>query len=305
MLSRTFIHLPGVGQATERKLWKAGVASWQDYLSREELLPAARRGLVARGLAASEERLAAGDAEWFAQSLPAAESWRLASHFMARAAYVDIETTGLGETSHITAIALYDGERARTYVHGVNLEAFADDIRAFDLLVTFNGRCFDAPIIERELKIRLPSAHVDLRHVLKSVGLRGGLKSCEKQLRLDREELDGVDGYFAVLLWHEYETTGDPAALETLLAYNRGRLSLSLAASPGPCLQRKARGHALCRRAPARASARGEPAHGRPGAHRPAEGALRALRPLSGGTAAAKGRPVGRLPGPRLISATR
>jgi uncharacterized protein YprB with RNaseH-like and TPR domain len=220
MLSRTFIHLPGVGQATERKLWKAGVASWQDYLSREELLPAARRGLVARGLAASEERLAAGDAEWFADNLPAAESWRLASHFMARAAYVDIETTGLGETSHITAIALYDGERARTYVHGVNLEAFADDIRAFDLLVTFNGRCFDAPIIERELQIRLPRAHVDLRHVLKSVGLRGGLKSCEKQLRLDREELDGVDGYFAVLLWHEYETTGDPAALETLLAYN-------------------------------------------------------------------------------------
>lgn len=29
-----------------------------------------------------------------------------------------------------------------------------------------------------------------------------------------------MDGYFAVLLWHEYERHGDSRALETLLAYN-------------------------------------------------------------------------------------
>jgi uncharacterized protein len=63
-------------------------------------------------------------------------------------------------------------------------------------------------------------AHIDLRYVLRSLGYRGGLKSCEKQLGIDRQELDGVDGMFAVYLWREYLRTGDRRVLETLLAYN-------------------------------------------------------------------------------------
>ena len=63
-------------------------------------------------------------------------------------------------------------------------------------------------------------AHIDLRHVLASLGYKGGLKSCEKQLDIYRGEMDGVDGWFAVLLWHEYVNNGNDKALETLLAYN-------------------------------------------------------------------------------------
>ena len=37
---------------------------------------------------------------------------------------------------------------------------------------------------------------------------------------LSRGNLDGVDGYFAVLLWREYKKTGDQRVLDTLLAYN-------------------------------------------------------------------------------------
>ena len=57
-------------------------------------------------------------------------------------------------------------------------------------------------------------------HVLRSLGITGGLKGCEKKLGIDRKELDGVDGYFAVLLWREYLKSGNRAALDTLLAYN-------------------------------------------------------------------------------------
>jgi len=46
------------------------------------------------------------------------------------------------------------------------------------------------------------------------------VKKCEKSLGMDREELDGVDGYFAVLLWNEYKRNQNQKALETLLAYN-------------------------------------------------------------------------------------
>ena len=44
---------------------------------------------------------------------------------------------------------------------------------------------------------------------MSSLGYRGGLKGCEKCLGLDRAELDGVDGYFAVLLWNEYRKSGN------------------------------------------------------------------------------------------------
>jgi hypothetical protein len=37
---------------------------------------------------------------------------------------------------------------------------------------------------------------------------------------MDRGDLKDVDGFFAVLLWDEYQRTGDQKALDTLLAYN-------------------------------------------------------------------------------------
>jgi hypothetical protein len=44
-------------------------------------------------------------------------------------------------------------------------------------------------------------------------------KKCEKALGIDRKELDGVDGYFAVVLWNDYKRNKNQKALETLLAY--------------------------------------------------------------------------------------
>jgi uncharacterized protein YprB with RNaseH-like and TPR domain len=61
---------------------------------------------------------------------------------------------------------------------------------------------------------------IDLRYVLKSLGYSGGLKGCEAQLGIDRGDLTGVDGFFAVLLWNDYVQSGNEKALETLLAYN-------------------------------------------------------------------------------------
>jgi hypothetical protein len=42
----------------------------------------------------------------------------------------------------------------------------------------------------------------------------------QRQIGINRGDLDGVDGFFAVLLWREYERYNDEKALETLLAYN-------------------------------------------------------------------------------------
>ncbi|MCK9241103.1 ribonuclease H-like domain-containing protein [Desulfocurvus sp.] len=222
MLKHTFCHIPRVGVGTEEKYWRQGLACWDDALAGGAGALGPRATWVRQHLEQSCERLAAGDALWFARRLPSGQDWRLFADFRHAAAYVDIETTGLSRdgADHVTTIALYGGGRVRTYVHGRDLERFADDIRRFSLLVTFNGKSFDVPFLRRDLGIDLDMAHIDLRHVLRRVGLSGGLKAVERQLGLARQGLDGVDGYFAVLLWHEYRATGNPAALETLLAYN-------------------------------------------------------------------------------------
>jgi len=222
MLERTFCHIPGLSLRSERNLWRAGVTSWDAFCGNAPpALTATRRRGVEDHLAESRCRRAGDDAAWFAAALPAKEEWRLFPTFRHSIAYLDIETTGLSRgRDAITTIAVYDGRDIRHYVQGENLEDFPADIVNYRLLVTYNGKCFDVPFIEATFGIELPKAHIDLRYVLGSLGLRGGLKGCERALGLSRGDLDGVDGFLAVQLWDDWRRRGDRRTLETLLAYN-------------------------------------------------------------------------------------
>jgi len=195
--------------------------TWDDFKSPLPIkLPAVKISLITEYLQQSSLHLEA-DPCYFTDLLTTNQHWRIFPHYRHSTAYLDIETTGLNEYGdHITTIALYDGSTIKYYIHGDNLDDFVTDIKQYDVLVTYNGKTFDIPFIEKFFGIEMHQAHIDLRHVLRALGYAGGLKSCEKQLGLDRGELNGVDGYFAVLLWREYEKSGNPKALETLLAYN-------------------------------------------------------------------------------------
>ena len=222
MLKHSFCHLPGIGPKKERGLWAKGIVTWEDFLAAGSRSGAA--GKVAEQhirIRDSLRQLGHNNAEYFAALLPRSEMWRLFGTFRDQTAYLDIETTGMGQgLDHITCIGLFDGIEVQSFVQGRNLEAFADRILDYKLLVTFNGSCFDLPFIQQELQIRLPAAHVDLRFLLKSLGYAGGLKSVEKQFGLDRGCLSGADGFLAVLLWDRFQATNDERYLETLLAYN-------------------------------------------------------------------------------------
>ena len=221
MLNNTFVHIQGIGRKTEERFWEAGVRTWDDFRSPYPLnISAGKADLMERILDQSRANLP-DNPMYFSRLLPTREHWRLFPHYQNSTAYLDIETTGMdGYGDHITTISIYDGTDIRYYVYGDNLDDFVDDVIRYDLLVTYNGKCFDIPFIENFFRIKLNKAHIDLRYILKNLGYSGGLKGCEKQFGLDRGELDGVDGYFAVLLWREYERTGNRKALETLLAYN-------------------------------------------------------------------------------------
>ncbi|MCK4375627.1 MAG: ribonuclease H-like domain-containing protein [Candidatus Brocadiae bacterium] len=222
MLENTFCHMPGVGPRTERRLWSAGVLSWHDACaSSSTTLSPARADHVAHHATESLDQLSDGNARYFYDRLPCNQQWRLFPQFRHSVAYLDIETTGLAPPAdYITTIALYDGRSIRCYVQDENLEEFRDDIGDYSLLVTYSGKTFDVPFIRSYFGLRLDQAHIDLRYVLHSLGYKGGLKGCERQLGLDRGELAGVDGFFAVLLWHDFLSNGNQAALQTLLAYN-------------------------------------------------------------------------------------
>ncbi|CCO23900.1 ribonuclease H-like domain-containing protein [Maridesulfovibrio hydrothermalis] len=222
MLERTFCHLKGIGSTTEAKIWQAGVNNWNDVIEGVAApLSEAKMAALEKGCGESLQKLNESDANWFADRLPASDQWRMYSHFRGDVAYIDIETTGTdAHCCDITTIALWNGKEIKTYVQGKNLYDFEEEIACYPMIVSFNGKCFDVPFIEKYFGIKVEAAHIDLRFVFRSLGITGGLKGIERYFGMDRGDAEGLDGYFAVLLWNEYEMNGDDRALETLLAYN-------------------------------------------------------------------------------------
>jgi len=224
MIARSFIHLPKIGPASERRLWRRGVTDWQDFLAREDPVPgfsSMRWAELQQELAGSVDALTALDHAYFSRRLPPGEHWRTFERFRRRVAFLDIETTGLGNWADVTVVGVYDGVNMRTYVRGDNLDELEDDLARFALLVTYNGATFDLPFLRR----RFPAAewdhlHIDLRYPLHRLGYRGGLKGIERALGCERDpDIAHLDGFDAVRLWQEH-CRGSDEALALLIRYN-------------------------------------------------------------------------------------
>ena len=196
MLQNTFIHIQSIGAITEQRLWESGLRDWDEFTDDISIpLSGRRKYLLQKGIDESRQHLYQNNPVYFSKCLPANQSWRFFPEFRNSIAYLDIETTGLDRHYHsITTIALYDGESVQTYVQGQNLEDFIEDIQKYKVIVTYNGKSFDIPFIEHFFNIKLGQAHIDLRYILYSLGFRGGLKGCERQLGMDRGDLS-VDGH--------------------------------------------------------------------------------------------------------------
>jgi uncharacterized protein len=225
MLRQTFLHVPGIGYATEERLWRAGVRGWDDVSAgrHERIVP----GRVARRLEdwveASESALRKGRYRYFAENLPPREHWRAWPDFRDHAAYVDIETTGLDiGRDALTVVGVFDGRKTRSFVKGRNLEQLPQALEGRRLLVTFNGARFDLPFLRRAFpRMRLDQIHVDVMGPLRRLGFHGGLKRIEARLGIERSvPTVGLNGFDAVRLWRDYEA-GNEDALDSLLEYNR------------------------------------------------------------------------------------
>lgn len=230
MLTNTFVHTPGVGCSTERRIWASGIRDWNDFLARP-----GTAGLGSRLTKTVEEHLEASlsslnelDQRFFARFLPSREQWRVYPEFLDKMAYLDIETTGLGEEDQVTVIGLYDGRAMRQFVRGkpiggsLPLEEFKEAMEPYGVLVTFFGSGFDLPFLRREFgDLKEGRMHLDLCYLMRRLGFSGGLKRVEQSVGIRRsDETAGLNGWDAVRLWAEHRR-GSREALGLLLRYNR------------------------------------------------------------------------------------
>ncbi len=222
-LEQSFVPVDGVGETTERRLWAAGVTSWDEFGRDLNVHGVGERTAdrIESFVAEATGRLDRRDGRFFHERLPSGERFRMWETFRDEAACFDIETTGLEpEGSVVTTVSVHRGGETTTLVRGEDLTADrVADLLDVPLLVTFNGRQFDVPFLEQSFGVSLDAAHLDLRYPCAALGLTGGLKRVEREVGVDRDRPD-LSGRDAIRLWRQYER-GDDDALDTLVSYNR------------------------------------------------------------------------------------
>ncbi len=219
MIRSTFQLAPGIGPYRERQLWDAGVTAWDRLLAGPEVVLSPRLdGRVREAVGSARAALSAGDAARLGAMLPQRERWRLFGLFAEEAGYLDIETDFEGRP---TAVGILDRGGPRLFLRDRDLEGFQEATAGWKLIVTFNGLAFDVPMLRRAFPgWRPPPIHVDLCHLWRRLGHRGGLKLLEHEQGIGRpNHLQGVDGRDAIRLWSAWER-GDKDALRIFAEYN-------------------------------------------------------------------------------------
>jgi len=221
-IKSTFIHLNKVGNKTEKELWTKKIFTWDAYQSQIENTNLFFDRTISK-LSESFQALENNDVDFFANTLPKKEYFRLALSFPQDVIFLDIETTGLSRYyDHITMIGWSLNGEYDYYVQGIDKEdKFREALNKSKIIVTFNGAIFDIPFIKNYFKdIKTPQCHIDLRFLAKGVDLSGGQKSIEDQIGFKRSKsLKNTDGYMATVFWDEYKW-GKKSSLEKLIAYN-------------------------------------------------------------------------------------
>lgn len=229
LIQSHFALFPGIGPKLEALIWSYGITTWDKMLSFKpdplhpwltSRLPHPDR--LKEAIVIWQKELSANNFSFFADGLSNLNLWLLWKRFPNKFCFLDIETTGIDIKSVMTVVSLYMKGEMFTFQRGVNLEYLLDHIEKDMILVSYNGRRFDVPFIERELQQTIPNHHLDLMNVLHEMGIKGGLKKSEIILGLKRsEEVVSIDGSLAPRLWYDYIENGNLRSLDLLVAYNQ------------------------------------------------------------------------------------
>lgn len=227
MIQNSFIFLERITAARERRIWRQGILSWEDFLRAGKIkgIAGAAKKYYDRRIMEARRKLYEGNSGYFAGLMPQTEHWRLYDFFKDEAVYLDIETDGMSDNCDVTLIGLFDGYDTKTMIRGVNLDwkLLRRELEKYRMIVTFNGSVFDVPFIRKrygEVMSKVP--HFDLRFCCRRIGLNGGLKKIEKELGIRRSNaiIEGLYGGDAVQLYRMWRGSGDDYYLRLLVEYN-------------------------------------------------------------------------------------
>jgi len=221
-VENSFIPVRGVGEKTERRLWRDGIRDWEAF-EEHGPLSGKRRNRTMEYIEEARFALRSKDAEFFVRRHPDSEAWRVSRTFEEDACFFDIETTGLDcNRNKITVVSFHMDTETTTLVRGDDLTPgnVESVLQEAGMLVSYNGKRFDAPFLEADLGLDVDTPHLDLMYMCRRLGMTGGLKTVEKELGIGRNGVEDIDGREAVRLWYAYED-GDTDALERLIEYNR------------------------------------------------------------------------------------
>ena len=226
MLRNSFIFLTHIGEKTEKNIWAQGIRTWEDFLKQDHIkgISDEKKAGYDTALKKAITAYANRDIDHFNYVLPKRQMWRLYPEFGKNAAFLDIETTGLAIYSTVTVVGIYHQDKMISLIQGrdLNKTNIKKALKGASMVCTFNGTMFDLPILEHHYPGCIPKIpHIDLRFVGRQAGLKGGLKSIERQLGISRpKDIVGLDGYEAVRLWKRWTRNNDEDALDRLVRYN-------------------------------------------------------------------------------------
>ena len=156
-------------------------------------------------------------------------------------AFLDTETTGLaggsGTLAFLVGVGVIapDGFHLKQYLlrepseEASMLSALSADLARFEVLITYNGKSFDVPLLETRCTMNRRKSpfsrlkHVDLLHGARRLW-RLKLESCrlqelEKRI-LGHERVGDVGGGFIPNIYFNYLRNGDARPLEPILFHN-------------------------------------------------------------------------------------
>jgi uncharacterized protein YprB with RNaseH-like and TPR domain len=221
MIRRTFQLVPGIGPWREKDIWARGLATWSDFLREDRPVAVSTRVDAATRAKIREAQVAlhGRDLAALGRLLPVREHWRCYPDFAQQSVFLDVEADG---DRSPTVVSLFHGQGLEVFIRDRNLDALPQALERWPLWVTFNGACFDLPILAEHFQgLARPALHIDLRVLFRRLRFSGGLKSIEDALGISRPpHLRGTRGPDAVLLWRTYQETRNIEALRFLVEYN-------------------------------------------------------------------------------------
>ena len=222
LLDQSLCLLDGVSPEAEIRLRRGGVVTCRQLAMEADRYFSVRHAARVRAswkqCCRAEELELAG---WFVSHLPAGHRVRALKDFWKDAVFFDVETDGMARNTRITCVTTCHDNTIRTFVRGQNLDDFLEEWASAKLLVGFNSKRFDMPMVCREFGLANIPAQIDLMDEAAHFGLRGGLKTIERTVGFVREDVPCVCGADAVNQWRRWSENGDEKALSALLVYNR------------------------------------------------------------------------------------